>query len=264
MIGGAGNLTLNPANANLNTGVGTGALTSLVGSSGGGQNCALGMDALKNIKEDTICVGIGAFAGQSFQGTSSYNTFFGHSSGSTGSVNCTGSYNTFYGGSTGGNYSGSESNNTLIGYGVGGTAGESNVIRIGNATGTAAGNINAAHIFGIYNNSISGTLVKIGSDGKMGTISSTRASKYDITDIGTTSSLIYNLNPCSFYYINDTDPKPKQYGFIAEEVEPICPEIVQYDADGNANGLALDLLDPLILNELIKLKQRVTALQGVI
>lgn len=69
----------------------------------------------------------------------------------------TGSYNIVLGaGGVGSVYTSNESSNILIGTDVYGTVGESNILRIGSATGTSAGNLNAAYIQGIYNNDSSG------------------------------------------------------------------------------------------------------------
>jgi len=223
--------------------------------------CAVGVNALGNITGDSNSTGFGYNAAASFSKSSATNnTCFGYNAGWTGSVNLTGTSNTFYGASTGTAYTGAESTNTLIGYGVTGTSGENNVIRIGNGTGTSAGNLAYAYIYGIYNNAISGSEVYIGSNGQLGTISSNRDSKYDINDMGNASSCIYALNPCSFTFKSDPE-KHKQYGLIAEDVLPIAPDLVQYDQNGKINGLAYEQLRPMLVNELQNLKQRVTALQ---
>jgi len=60
-----------------------------------------------------------------------------------------GSFNTCLGFASGRTYTSSESSNILIGYNVLGTLGESNVLRIGNASGTGNGAINATFIQGI-------------------------------------------------------------------------------------------------------------------
>jgi len=60
----------------------------------------------------------------------------------------TGSYHTLLGYASGAAYT-TEASNICIGYNVQGTAAESNTLRIGNGTGTAAGNLNAAYIYGI-------------------------------------------------------------------------------------------------------------------
>jgi hypothetical protein len=61
----------------------------------------------------------------------------------------TGIYNVLIGNSAGDNYQSNESNNILIGSLVTGTLAESNVLRVGVATGTGAGELNQAFICGI-------------------------------------------------------------------------------------------------------------------
>jgi len=79
--------------------------------------------------------------------------------------------------------------------------------------------------------------------------------------MGNDSSVIYNLRPRTFKFINDTDPKPKQYGMIAEEVAEVFPEMVIYDNDGHMWNLSYQFLAPMLVNELKKLEARVSALE---
>ena len=168
----AGNYTLNTANANRNIGIGTSALMALVGTNAneGWKNIATGYVSGENIT------------------SGSYNSFYGYASGSsvtTGNQSVcvgynagessftTGSYNVFLGDSTGTNYTSSESSNILIGHEVAGTAAESNVLRIGKATGTSEGYLNAAYIAGIYGKSGATTagIVLCDNVNKLGTAS---------------------------------------------------------------------------------------------
>jgi hypothetical protein len=61
----------------------------------------------------------------------------------------TGNYNSAFGVQAASNYTGSESSNICIGYNTAGTVSESNVLRIGNGTGTGSGQLNSAYICGI-------------------------------------------------------------------------------------------------------------------
>lgn len=63
---------------------------------------------------------------------------------------------------SGWNYTGGEANNILIGWENEGVASETNVLRIGNGTGTGSGNLNTAYISGIYgiaNGSTAGVVI---------------------------------------------------------------------------------------------------------
>ena len=112
-----------------NTGVGTSALSAL---SSGEFNVAAGNGSLDNLT------------------TGTYNTAVGQTA-LTELV--TGSYNTAVGYNAGLNYTGAENSNILIGNK--GVVGESNVIRIGNATGVGNENQNSCYIQGIYSQTVS-------------------------------------------------------------------------------------------------------------
>ena len=44
----------------------------------------------------------------------------------------------------------------------------------------------------------------------------------------------------------------KQYGLVAEEVEPLYPELVSHGDDGKVQGVRYSMLIPMLLNELQK------------
>lgn len=60
-----------------------------------------------------------------------------------------GNDNTVIGSSSGGSYTGSESNNIILGASINGTTGESNTLRIGASTGTGQGQLDQSFIHGI-------------------------------------------------------------------------------------------------------------------
>ena len=158
---GAGNSSAASGNI-ANTAVGDSALNAL-GTSSSGSNVAFGDSAGR-----LITTGI-------------YNTAIGQSSltaASNTSGVTTGSNNVTLGRLAGSNYTSSESSNILIGSSVGGTVGESNTLRIGNATGTGDGNINASYISGIYNISPAGPVIPvyINASGQLGTVAPTGGS----------------------------------------------------------------------------------------
>lgn len=104
--------------------------------------------------------------------TLNYTTAIGTQAG--GQLNSNNSYNTFFGYRAGYNYTNSgESSNICIGYNCTGTAGESNVLRIGIGTGTGNGQLNKAYISGIYNIAVGATAgaVIVDSTNQVGTIS---------------------------------------------------------------------------------------------
>lgn len=154
------------------TGLGTGALENLAG---GLNNFAFGINALHGAVTGEGNCGIGLQAGFSIT-SGNYNVAIGKQ---PLLFVDTGSYNVVIGGNQSGvNYSvGSESSNILIGN-VPGVTGESNKLRIGSATGTGVGELDAAYIQGIAGVSVANqNLVTINtSTGQMGSISASSAS----------------------------------------------------------------------------------------
>jgi hypothetical protein len=155
---GAGALVLNTSDGNTavgavalllntsgseNTAVGNGAM---VFNDTGGANTALGFQALEDNTSHVTNVAVGTFAAQNTD--ASFNTAVGGFSlraNTSGARNtgvgagalenlASGDDNTTIGELAGSSYSGTESNNICIGSGTGGTAGESNAIRIGDAS----------------------------------------------------------------------------------------------------------------------------------
>ena len=159
----------------------------------------------------------------------------------------TGSNNIAVGFSSGSNFTGSESNNIDIGNG--GTAGESNVIRIGNAqTGTFI-----AGIFSESVNPIGEVQVFVDGSGKLGTVSSSRRYKQEITDMAGDSDVLMRLRPVSFYYKPEYDPDHvRQYGLVAEEVAEVAPGLVIFGKDGKPQTVRYHLVNAMLLNELQK------------
>lgn len=126
--------------------------TSSMGQATGSVNTAIGIGSLRyGSKNNNIAIGNGAFDTFGFDGE----------------------YNIGLGFNVGGNYtSGTENNNIILGSLNNGVNGESNVLRIGKASGTGLGELNKAFIHGIYNNNSSGFTtplpVYVGSNGQLG------------------------------------------------------------------------------------------------
>lgn len=249
-----------------NTGIGLGSLDSA--SLSGDQNTCFGSDSGSGIT------------------TGSNNTFIGYSSGpgmSTGSGNCclgsgtllnafaTGSYNICAGYISGTSYSGSESSNILLNNN--GTAAESNVLRIGAATGTGTQDLNAAYICGITGITGTGAAVLISTANQLCVAVSSREFKENIENMTDESELIYKLQPVTFTWKKDSAPGLKdatdaiQYGLIAEEAVEVMPSIVNLK-DGKPFNINYNDLIPLLLNEIqkqhadiIHLYERIQALE---
>jgi Chaperone of endosialidase len=127
----SGNFTLNTGHATYNTATGYNTLVALVGTNttDGSKNCAFGAYVLQYVS------------------SGKNNSVFGSSSGT---ALTTGKYNTMLGSSCGTAYTSSESSNIIVGYNIAGTISESNVLRIGNGSGTGDGQLNNAYVSGVY------------------------------------------------------------------------------------------------------------------
>ena len=110
--------------------------------------------------------------------------------------------------------------------------------------------------------------VFIDSTGKMGGISSTRASKTNIAAL-TDVSWLYKLEPVSFNYRKRTENgayldafEPEtQLGMIAEQIEPFAPDLCIYDADGKVAGIHYDRMIAPLLKALQDQAARIEALE---
>jgi hypothetical protein len=144
----SGNYTLTSGTALRNTGIGAGSLLALTT---GINNTGIGQNSLHACTNGDHNTGLG-WQSLVLLTAGIYNTSAGRASGNaiTG-----GSYNSFFGANAGQSYTGVESSNITIGYNTLGTIGESNVLRIGNATGSGNGQIAKAFISGIAGVSVS-------------------------------------------------------------------------------------------------------------
>jgi hypothetical protein len=176
-----------------------------------------------------------------------------------------GSYNIAVGYNTGANNTGSDSSNIYMNNA--GTAGESNTLRIGSATGTGNQQVNTAIICGINGQtSASGVPVLINASDVLGTTVSSIKYKTNVKDMGDTSAPIYKLRPVTFNLKEDekrvttADAQLTQYGLIAEEVVSVMPDLVHYTQDGEINSVRYLNLIPMLLNEIQKLRKDCDAL----
>ena len=103
----------------------------------------------------------------------------------------------------------------------------------------------------------------IGSNGQLGTVSSSQRLKEDIQDMGGASRAILDLRPVTFRYRKpfDDGSKPIQYGLIAEEVADVFPDLVARSANGQVETVKYQVLDSLLLNELQRQEAEIRALE---
>jgi hypothetical protein len=251
---GAGNFTMT---GDVNTGIGFGALHSNVS---GGDNTAIGFGALgsNSSGSSNTAIGIQALLFNTMGGN---NTAIGD-----GALpdNRTGNSNTAIG--AGALDLSAGSNNIGIGafagglqqtgshdiyIGNAGVNGESNTIRIGDASFQDGGTI----ITGISGfGAVGGSPVYVTGGGRLGTnTSSSLRFKEDIRDIAGESDRLMRLRAVAFRYKPEFDPTGvTQYGLIAEEVAEVYPDLVTSDRDGRPEGVRYHLIAPLLLNEVQK------------
>jgi hypothetical protein len=170
----------------------------------------------------------------------------------------TGTFNIVVGNGTGSNLTTGNQNIYIAGSGSGN---ESNTIRIGNSNQTAT------FIAGIGGATSSGGInVLVNSSGQLGTTTSSRRYKDNITDMGSASSKLFQLRPVTFFYKPQFDDGSHilQYGLIAEEVAKVYPDLVVYGEDGQPQTVRYHLLTPMLLNEMQKQNKVITAQQGTI
>lgn len=254
----AGNTTLHPVNAHQNVALGRGALAAVDGTAGGGfNNTAIGVGTLQALTEGFDNTFVGSTQGVLLT-TGSRNSSYGFN----GLANLTtGSYNLALGHDSGQVYVGAESSNVLINND--GVVGESNVMRIG-TSGAGNAQVNKAFIAGIRGvttDAADAIAVLISSTGQLGTISSSLRYKENIEDLTFESNDIYDLKPKSFTF-KEHPFSMRSIGLIAEEVDEVIPSLVVYDQEGRPDAVKYHELPVLLLNELIKLRNRVDELEG--
>ena len=87
--------------------------------------------------------------------------------------------------------------------------------------------------------------------GRLGTQSSSRRFKDDITSMEKASEALLSLRPVTFHYKNDVKATP-QFGLIAEEVAKVNPALVVPDKEGKPYSVRYDQVNAMLLNEFLK------------
>jgi len=121
-------------------------------------------------------------------------------------------------------------------------------------------------IAGIFNATTSGGIpVYVDGNGKLGTISSSQRFKDQIKPMDKASEVLLSLNPVTFRYKPEIDPKTiPQFGLIAEEVEKINPDLVARDADGKTYTVRYEAVNAMLLNEFLKQHSVVQELKSTV
>ena len=238
----------------LNTGVGWAALENNAGNF----NTANGAEALfsNTTGSNNTANGLNALTSNTTGGTNTANGYGALTSNTTGdrntavgqsalTSNTTGHDNIGVGAFAGQNLTTGDFNIDILATGV---PGESNTIRIGDATQTAT------YIAGISGAVVPGGLtVIVDAGGHLGTVVSSQRFKDEIKPMDKASEVILALRPVTFRYKKDIDAVgTSQFGLVAEQVEKVNPDLVVRDADGKPFTVRYDAVNAMLLNEFIK------------
>jgi Chaperone of endosialidase len=165
--------------------------------------------------------------------------------------NTTGSNNIAFGANAGFNLTTGSNNIDIGNIGV---AGESAKVRIG-----TVGTQKAVFIAGIHGVTVaSGLDVVVGTNGQLGTITSSARFKEAIKPMDKASEAILALKPVTFHYKKELDPDGvPQFGLVAEQVEKVSPDLVARDADGKVYTVRYEAVNAMLLNEFLKEHRKV-------
>ena len=257
---------------NDNTGIG---LNALFSNTTGAFNTAVGRAAMggNTTGNNNTAVGWFALAANTVDG----NTAIGWQALT---ANTTGLFNTAVGAAALiGNTTGS--NNTAIGNGalyfntigtnntaLGLDAGTSvttanNVICIGAAGSDVDNSCYIGNIFGAT--SSGGVGVFVNTNGRLGTVTSSKRFKEDIKPMDKASEALFTLKPVSFRYKKEVDPEgpqgKSQFGLVAEDVEKVNPDLVVRDKEGKPYSVRYDQVNAMLLNEFLKEHRKVEEME---
>ena len=240
---GAGALDLNTADSNMATGT-----AALLFNTAGAQNTANGTAALEFNETGSNNTASGAFA--LFSNTSGFanmadgkEALYNNTTGRA--ITAIGDSALYY------NSTGDQ--NTALGQGAGfNVTTASNVICI---AASGANVSNSCYIGNIAGQTVGagGTTCYVDNDGKLGVFLSARRFKTDIADMDNASAALLALRPVTFHYKPELDKIGiPQFGFIAEEVAKVNPDLVTHDAKGELSTVRYEAVNAMLLNEFLK------------
>ncbi|MDZ7726636.1 MAG: tail fiber domain-containing protein [Candidatus Campbellbacteria bacterium] len=106
-----------------------------------------------------------------------------------------------------------------------------------------------------------GNYVQITEDGTLVESGSSERFKRDITKLTIDTDMIYDLNPRSFIWDDNTENAgQKDFGLVAEEVDEVLPELTFRGSSGELRGVDYSKLSVLMLGELQQLDLKVDML----
>ena len=226
-----------------------------------GYNTALGWFALASTTDGGFNTGVGAAT--LVRSIGAENTATG-----VGALlsNTTGSGNTANGTlALSNNTTGSD--NIALGRNAGsGVITTSNVIVIGTEGNDVDNSCYIGNIFGAT--SSNGVGVFVNSNGRLGTVTSSRRFKERIKPMGDASETLFSLEPVSFRYKKGVDPESpegrSQFGLVAEDVEKVNPDLVVRDKEGKPYSVRYDQVNAMLLNEFLKEHKKVQDLETTV
>ena len=220
---------------------------TLFSNTTGNDNTAIGDGALfsNTIGNDNTANGFQALSNN----TGDLNTAIGRSAlfaNTTGFQNTANGFQALYNNTEG-------FGNTAIGASAGVSVTGSGNICIGVNVSGDPGVSDTTWIRNVYASVASGRAVYVDSDGKMGTLASSRRYKEEIKPIKQASEVLYRLKPVSFRYKKEIDRSHAlSFGLIAEEVANVDPDLVTPDRDGKPETVRYEAVNAMLLNEFLK------------
>src|SRR5439155_25382454 len=149
------------------------------------------------------------------------------------------------------------SNNVVLGSGSGGGITTVNgVICIGSLGADVSSSCFIGQIRGKTTHNVNAIPVVIDSADQLGTISSSRRFKKEITPMDKASEAILDLNPVTFHYKSD-DTNTPCFDLSAEEVAQVNPDLVVRDDKGEIYTVRYDAVNAMLLNKFLKEHRRV-------
>jgi hypothetical protein len=108
-------------------------------------------------------------------------------------------------------------------------------------------------------------VVKVDSDGHLGTVGSSERFKDAIKPMDKASEAILALKPVTFHYKKEFDPEGvPQFGLVAEEVEKVNPALITRDPEGRPYTVRYEAVNAMLLNEFLKEHRKIQQQEGSI
>jgi trimeric autotransporter adhesin len=142
--------------------------------------------------------------------------------------------------------------NVAFGFAAGSNATTaSNIICIGADGQNVSNSCYIGQIFGATSGG--GIAVLVNSDGKLGTVVSSRRFKEKIQPMTQASDTLFALKPVTFRYKEEIDPAgTSQFGPVAEDREKVNPDLIVRDKEGKPYSVRYDQVTRCCLTSSLK------------